>query len=248
MGVSIIGDLNWPFVLRQVPLVGRGHCWSASLIGKLRDLFEMYHQTEQIAMRHEHGRENNSTIPGALTATPAVILPTKAAHWLKVHLSDRKIYAALVVFALLLVSRENATVDNISCYSPIHDHFVFWRKPAKANRLPCEQAQSKGHSKRGVCIIVVHPTLPINISPVTWSKLNHHRLCSPIAHISFRVVPSLLPKHELFCIQGLSEGDAQVLEVKLEISTDNIFTLTDLFVVWINKIRGINKNQMNFDH
>jgi hypothetical protein len=45
----------------------------------------------------------------------------------------------------------------------------------------------------------------------------------------------------------LSEGDAQVLEVKLETSTDNIFTLTDLFVVWINKIRGINKNQMNID-
>jgi hypothetical protein len=75
-----------------------------------------------------------------------------------------------------------------------------------------------------------HPTSPINISPVTRSKLNRQGLRNPIAQISFGVVPSLLPKHTLLFIQGLSEGDVQVLEVKLETSTRSIFPISDLFV------------------
>ena len=108
---------------------------------------------------------------------------------------------------------------------------------ARANRSLYKQKRSKGHCSWRVRIIFAHPTSAINISPVFLSKLYRHGLRNPIAQISFGVVVSLLPKHELLFIQGLSGGDVQVLEVKLDTSTRSILPISDLFVVWM-KIRG----------
>ncbi len=137
---SIIGDWIDHLYWGRYHLWGEGtvevHLWLGSWETCLRCIIKQSKWTRT-------WKENNSTIPCALTATPAVILPTRAARSLKVHLTEREIHAALVVFPHLLASRENATVDNISCYSPIHDHFDFQRKPQKQIDCPVRKCKVK---------------------------------------------------------------------------------------------------------
>lgn len=174
-------------------------------------------------------RRINSTIQCTLTATPAVILPARADRWLKVNLSKREMCVELVVIS----ARANKAIENsTSCCSPIHANLVcqricMWEWICQR---VSESAKTVG---RGVCILLAHPTSAINISPVALSKLKRHGLRNPIAQISFGVVPSILPKHAAFSTQGLSGGDAQLLET----FTRSIFPISDLFV--LNKKLGI---------